>query len=84
MGLSPYDNAIQAIATMFGKIADAFKTSKQEQLQTASVKEDKRQEKALQSANIIIDLILTNIQCLPSDVQKTFYKQKKIFDKNFT
>lgn len=84
MGLAPYDNAIQAIATMFGKVADAFKTSKEEQLQTVSIKEDKRQEKALQSANIIIDLILTNIELLPADAQKAFYKQKKIFDKNLT
>jgi len=84
MGLAPYDNAIQAIATMFGKVADAFKTSKEEQSQTAIIKEDKRQEKALESANIIIDLILTNIELLPADVQKSFYKQKKIFDKNIT
>ena len=84
MGLAPYENAIQAIATMFGKVADAFKTSKEEQLQTETIKEDKRQEKALQSANIIIDLILTNIELLPADIQKSFYKQKKIFDKNIT
>jgi len=84
MGLAPYDNAIQAIATMFGKVADAFKTSKEEQLQTSSIKEDKRQEKALVASNTIIDLILTNIELLPIDAQKTFYKQKKIFDKNIT
>ena len=84
MGLAPYENAIQAIATMFGKVADAFKTSKEEQLQTETIKEDKRQEKALQSANIIIDLMLTNIELLPADIQKSFYKQKKIFDKNIT
>ena len=84
MGLAPYDNAIQAIATMFGKVADAFKTSKEEQLQTVSIKEDKRQEKALIAGNAIIDLILLNIEYLPADAQKIFYKQKKIFDKNIT
>lgn len=84
MGFAPYENAVAQIATMFGKVADAFKTSKEEQAQTAIIKEDKRQEKALESANIIIDLILTNIELLPGDVQKTFYKHKKIFDKNIT
>lgn len=84
MGLAPYDNAVAQIATMFGKVADAFKTSKEEQLQTSAIKEDKRQEKALGSANIIIDLILSNIECLPGGAQKIFYKQKKIFDKNIT
>ena len=84
MGLAPYDNAIQAIATMFGKVADAFKTSKEEQLQTSYIKEDKRQEKALIASNIIIDLVYKNIEYLPADAQKTFYKQKKIFDKNIT
>ena len=77
-----------AIAISFNKmiesISNAFITSKEHQLDTSIVKEDKRQEKALKSANIIIDLILTNIECLPTDAQKIFYKQKKIFDKNIT
>ena len=84
MGLAPYDNAIQAIATMFGKVADAFKTSKEEQLQAETIKEDKRQEKALIASNEIIDLLYKHIELLPADAQKSFYKQKKIFDKNIT
>lgn len=84
MGLAPYENAIQAIASMFGKVADAFKTSKEHQLETSVVKEDKRQEKALEAANIAFDLISKNDGYLPKDIVKDFYKQKKIFDKNIT
>lgn len=82
MGLAPYDNAIQAIGTAFGKMFDVFKANKEHQLETSVIKEDGRQDKAIKAANEAFDLILRNIECLPSDAQKSFYKQKKIFDKN--
>ena len=82
MGLAPYDNAVQAIGNAFGKMFDSLKTNKEHQLETSVIKENGRQDKALKAANEAFDLVLRNVECLPGDVQKSFYKQKKIFDKN--
>lgn len=82
MGLSPYENAIAAIATMFGKVADAFKTSKEKQLETEFIKEDKQDDKAIKIANKAFDLIDSNSGYLPPSIVKEFAKLKKQFDKN--
>ena len=82
MGLAPYENAIATVATMFGKIADAFKTSKEKQLETEFIKEDKNEDKAIKIANQAFDLIDSNNGYLPPDVNKQFAKLKKQFDKN--
>ena len=82
MGLAPYENAIATVATMFGKIADAFKTSKEKQLETEFIKEDKNEDKAIKIENQDFDLIDSNNGYLPPDVNKQFAKLKKQFDKN--
>ena len=82
MGLASYENAIAAVATMFGKVAEAFKTSKEKQLETEFIKEDKNEDKAIKIANEAFDLISSNNGYLPHDVNKQFAKLKKQFDKN--
>lgn len=82
MGLAPYENAIATIATMFGKIADAFKASKDTQLETEFIKEDKKNDKAIRIANDAFDLITLYSSYLPPYIAKRFVKLKAQFDKN--
>ena len=84
MGIAPYENAVAQIAAMFGKVADAFKTSKETQLETNLVKEDKHHDRAIKIANEAFDLVNSNSGYLPPDIAKQFAKLKRQFDKNLT
>lgn len=79
-----FSASITAIFTAISECAKTMQQSIAHRLELNTIKEDKRQEKAIIAANKAFDLILQYQSYLPRAVQRQFLKYKKTFDKNIT